>query len=134
MTTQTIHIAGLLGALVVVVFGFLLPRVLDHFLGQNVRLLKEIMAIRKELDSTNPDARKMDEIIVYRRKKYLRQQVELFEKMKKEDRKEAAKAVLRGNNTFKNSCWKIANHQATLGTITVVAILIACVSFVIQFA
>jgi hypothetical protein len=134
LATNPALFIGILTITVTIVFGFILTRIVDHAINQNVKILQELMAIRKEMDNTNPDARKMDEIITYRRKRYLKRQIESCEKMKQEDKEEEAKAVLRGNNIRKNFWWKVANNQVLLGVRASIWIFTFCVCFSIVVA
>lgn len=132
LTIQTVHVTGLLAALVAVIFGFVIPRILDHFVGQNARVLQELMAIRKEMPSAHPDTMKFDEIIIYRRKRYLKRQIDAYEKLKTEDRKELEKENLR-TNVFKRWISKLLQNPWVSGGITVISLLTSCVLLAIQF-
>jgi ABC-type multidrug transport system permease subunit len=134
LTTNPALITGLLASTVTIVFSFVLSRIIDHALNQNLKILQELIAIRKEMNSANPDARKMDEIIIYRRKRYLKRQIDSYEKMKSDDRKVDAKTALRGDNKFKNFLWKVTNSQWVLGIVALVAIIVTCVCCAILLA
>jgi hypothetical protein len=134
LTINPAIFAATLTALVTIVFTFAFGRILDHALNKNLKTLQEMMAIRKEIDSTSDDAKAMDEIISYRRKRYLDRQIRSFEDMKKEDRKETAKAILREDSRFRTLWWKITSRQIFLGICASVALLVACACSAIKVA
>lgn len=116
LSISATHSVGLPAALVALLLGIVINRVLDHYTDQNVKMLKELITIRKEMSSPDANTAKMDEIITYRRKRYLKRQVDAFEKLKKEDRKEADKAAAH-TNTFAKWLYKISWNSFVLGTI-----------------
>lgn len=127
--TNPTVIISILGITVTIVFSLVLARIVDHSINKNVKTLQELMTIRKEMNSSTPEARKMDEIITYRQKRYLKKQIGSYENLKTEDSKEAAKAILRGNSIVKNFWWGITSNLWVLGTGATIGILIVCVCF-----
>lgn len=85
------------------------------------------------MDRLNSDAIKMDDIIVYRRKRYLKRQIESYERMKNEDSKTEVKSKS-PKNFIQKTYWKISNHLPTLGVVFCASLFIGCLYFSIWLA
>lgn len=85
ITANATFTIGIIAALSAMMFSWVLPKIFEYNNNRNTNILKELIEMRKSIPDYHKDATKFDEIIEYRRKRYLGQQVTLWKKLKDAD-------------------------------------------------
>lgn len=96
ITANATFTVGIIASLSVMMFSWVLPKIFEYTNNRQPNILKELIEIRKSLPDGHEDIAKFDEIIAYRRIRYLRKQVELFKGLQEEDLLESLQLSLKG--------------------------------------
>lgn len=117
ITANATFTIGIITALSAMMFSWVLPKMFEYSNNRNTNTLKELIEMRKSIPDHHKDAAQFDDIIEYRRKRYLGQQVTLWKKLKDEDDKESLEGWKR-----KDKSW-LENHVGIPGWMLVIGIL-----------
>lgn len=71
ITANATFTIGIIAALSAMMFSWVLPKIFEYANNRNTNILKELIEMRKSIPDYHKDAVKFDEIIEYRRKRYL---------------------------------------------------------------
>lgn len=122
ITANATFTIGLIAALSAMMFSWVLPKMFEYNNNRNTNTLKELIEMRKSIPDYHKDAVKFDEIIEYRRKRYLGQQVLLLRELKDADDMEALEGWKRKERSWLHTKLGISGWMLSLGILTVFAI------------
>lgn len=85
ITANATFTIGIIAATSAMLFSFVFPKMFDYINNRNTNILKELIEIKKSLPEGHDDTSKFDELIEFRRKRYLKKQIKLYRVLKNDD-------------------------------------------------
>lgn len=122
ITANATFTIGIIAALSAMMFSWVLPKMFEYANNRNTNILKELIEMRKSIPDYHKDAAQFDEIIKYRRERYLGQQVTLWQKLKNADKRENLEGWKRKDKSWLETNLGIPEWMLVIGVLVVFAI------------